>query len=306
VTIAPSSSVAADNGRLMRLATYASVTVALCLITLKVVAYVMTDSVSMLSTLIDSLLDTVASLINLFAVRAALTPADKEHRFGHGKAEPLAAMGQSAFIGGSAVFLLVEAGNRLVNPSPVQNTGLGIVVMAISIAATIVLVAFQRRVIRRTGSVAIKADSLHYLGDLFVNCAVIVSLLLWRQFSWTFTDPLFAVAIAAYILFTAWQVAHSALDLLMDHELPDDARRKIRDIALAHREVRDIHDLRTRSSGQATFIQFHLELDGNTLLSRAHTVSDEVEDAILVAFPGAEVIIHQDPAGLVENRPRFA
>ena len=290
----------------MRLATYASVTVALCLIPIKVFAYVMTDSVSMLSTLIDSLLDAAASLLNLFAVRAALTPADKEHRFGHGKAEPLAAMGQSAFIGGSAVFLLVEAGNRMFNPSPVQNTGLGIVVMAISIAATIVLVTFQRRVIRRTGSVAIKADSLHYLGDLFVNCAVIVSLLLWRQFSWTFTDPLFAVAIAAYILFTAWQVAHTALDLLMDRELPDDARRKIRDIALAHREVRDIHDLRTRSSGQATFIQFHLELDGNTLLSRAHTISDEVEDAILVAFPGAEVIIHQDPAGLVENRPRFA
>jgi ferrous-iron efflux pump FieF len=297
---------AADNGRLMRLATYASVTVALCLITLKVVAYVMTDSVSMLSTLIDSLLDTVASVINLFAVRAALTPADKEHRFGHGKAEPLAAMGQSAFIGGSAVFLLVEAGNRLFNPSAIQNTGLGIIVMLISIAATIALVIFQRRVIQRTGSVAIKADSLHYLGDLFVNCAVIVSLLLWRQFGWSFIDPLFAVAIAAYILFTAWQVAQTSLDLLMDRELPDSARRKIRDIALAHREVRDIHDLRTRSSGQATFIQFHLELDGNTLLSRAHTVSDEVEDAILVAFPGAEVIIHQDPAGLVENRPRFA
>jgi ferrous-iron efflux pump FieF len=297
---------AADNGRLMRLATYASVTVALCLITLKVVAYVMTDSVSMLSTLIDSLLDTVASVINLFAVRAALTPADKEHRFGHGKAEPLAAMGQSAFIGGSAVFLLVEAGNRLFNPSAIQNTGLGIIVMLISIAATIALVIFQRRVIQRTGSVAIKADSLHYLGDLFVNCAVIVSLLLWRQFGWSFIDPLFAVAIAAYILFTAWQVAQTSLDLLMDRELPDGARRKIRDIALAHREVRDIHDLRTRSSGQATFIQFHLELDGNTLLSRAHTVSDEVEDAILVAFPGAEVIIHQDPAGLVENRPRFA
>jgi len=297
---------AADNGRLMRLATYASVTVALCLITLKVVAYVMTDSVSMLSTLIDSLLDTVASVINLLAVRAALTPADKEHRFGHGKAEPLAAMGQSAFIGGSAVFLLVEAGNRLFNPSAIQNTGLGIIVMLISIAATIALVIFQRRVIQRTGSVAIKADSLHYLGDLFVNCAVIVSLLLWRQFGWSFIDPLFAVAIAAYILFTAWQVAQTSLDLLMDRELPDSARRKIRDIALAHREVRDIHDLRTRSSGQATFIQFHLELDGNTLLSRAHTVSDEVEDAILVAFPGAEVIIHQDPAGLVENRPRFA
>jgi ferrous-iron efflux pump FieF len=135
---------------------------------------------------------------------------------------------------------------------------------------------------------------------------VIVSLLLWRQFGWIIIDPIFAVAIAAYILFTAWQVAQTALDLLMDRELPDDARRKIRDIALAHHEVRDIHDLRTRSSGQATFIQFHLELDGSTLLSRAHTISDEVEDAILVAFPGAEVIIHQDPAGLVENRPRFA
>jgi ferrous-iron efflux pump FieF len=306
VTIAPPSSAPADNGRLMRLATYASVTMALALIALKVAGYVMTDSVSMLSTLIDSLLDAAASLLNLFAVRTALTPADKEHRFGHGKAEPLAAMGQSAFIGGSAVFLVVEAGNRMFNPSPVQNTGLGIVVMMISIAATILLVTFQRRVIRRTGSIAIKADSLHYLGDLFVNCAVIISLLLWRQFGWTFIDPIFAVAIAAYILFTAWQVAHTALDLLMDHELPDASRRKIRDIALAHREVRDIHDLRTRSSGQATFIQFHLELDGNTLLSRAHTVSDEVEDAILVAFPGAEVIIHQDPAGLIENRPRFA
>ena len=290
----------------MRLATYASVTVALALIALKVAGYLMTDSVSMLSPLIDSLLDVAASLINLFAVRTALTPADKEHRFGHGKAEPLAAMGQSAFIGGSAVFLVVEAGNRLFNPSPVQNTGLGIVVMLISIVATIVLVTFQRRVIRRTGSTAIKADSLHYLGDLFVNCAVIISLLLLRQFGWTFIDPLFAVTIAAYILFTAWKIAQSSLDLLMDRELPDGARRKIRDIALAHREVRDIHDLRTRSSGQATFIQFHLELDGNTLLSRAHTVSDEVEDAILVAFPGAEVIIHQDPAGLIENRPRFA
>ncbi len=295
-----------DGGQLMRLATYASVAMALSLIALKVIAYVMTDSVSMLSTLVDSLLDTAASAINLFAVRTALTPADKEHRFGHGKAEPLAAMGQSAFIAGSAVFVLVEAGNRLFNPSPLQNSGLGLVVMVISIAATFVLVWFQRYVIRHTNSVAIKADSLHYLGDLLVNLAVIVSLILWREFGWAIVDPLFAGAIACYILFTAWQIASSAFDLLMDRELSDEARRKIRDIAMAHREVRDIHDLRTRSSGQATFIQFHLELDGNIPLSRAHAVSDEVEDAILVAFPGAEVIIHQDPAGLPENRPRFA
>ena len=204
------------------------------------------------------------------------------------------------------MFLLLEAGNRLVNPSTIQNSGLGIAVMGVSIVATVLLVGFQRHVIRKTNSVAIRADSLHYLSDLAVNCAVIVSLLLWRQFGWSFVDPIFAAGIGCYILWTAWQIAHSAFDLLMDRELPDAARQKIRDIALAHAEVRDLHDLRTRSSGNATFIQFHLELDGNTLLSRAHTVSDEVEDAILVAFPGAEVIIHQDPAGLVENRPRFA
>jgi ferrous-iron efflux pump FieF len=296
----------AEAGRLMRLATYASVSVAVGLIAIKVIAFVLTDSVSMLSTLIDSLLDIAASLINLLAVRTALAPADREHRFGHGKAEPLAAMGQSAFIAGSAVFLLVEAGNRLFNPSPIQNTSIGLAVMAISIAATIVLVGFQRYVIRRTGSVAIQADSLHYLSDLFVNIAVVVSLLLWRQFGWAFVDPLFAAGIGCYILWTAWRIAQGAFDLLMDRELPDAARRKIRDIALAHHEVRDLHDLRTRSSGQATFIQFHLELDGDIPLSRAHTVSDEVEDAILVAFPGAEVIIHQDPAGLAEQRRSFA
>ena len=292
--------------RLMRLATYASVGVAAALIAIKLIAFLLTDSVSLLSTLIDSLLDAAASIINLVAVRTALVPPDAEHRFGHGKAEPLAAMGQSAFIAGSAMFLLVEAGNRLVNPSPIQNSGIGLVVMAVSIVATLGLVAFQRHVIRRTGSVAIKADALHYLSDLFVNSAVIVSLLLWRQFGWTFVDPLFAAGIGAYILWTAWQVAHGAFDLLMDRELPDAARRKIRDIALAHRDVRDLHDLRTRSSGLATFIQFHLELDGDIPLVRAHAVSDEVEHAILVAFPGAEVIIHQDPAGLPERRPGFA
>jgi ferrous-iron efflux pump FieF len=303
--VSASQKLSASGGRLMRLATYASVGLASTLIALKLVAYLMTDSVSLLSTLIDSLLDAAASIINLVAVRTALVPADAEHRFGHGKAEPLAALGQSAFIAGSAVFLLVEAGNRLVNPSPIQNSGLGLAVMGASILATVFLVAFQRHVIRQTNSVAIKADSLHYLSDLFVNTAVIASLLMWRQFGWTFVDPLFAAGIGCYILLTAWQIARSAFDLLMDRELPEAARRKIRDIALAHGDVRELHDLRTRSSGQATFIQFHLELEGDMPLIRAHAVSDEVEDAILVAFPGAEVIIHQDPAGLPEHRPSF-
>ena len=181
-----------DTGRLMRQATYASVGVALILIGAKLFAYLMTDSVSLLSTLLDSLLDAAASLVNLVAVRTALTPADAEHRFGHGKAEPLAALGQSAFIAGSALFLLVEAGNRVVNPSPIQNSGIGLAVMVFSIAATFLLVLYQRHVIRLTNSVAIRADSIHYVSDLLVNGAVIAALLLWRQFGWALADPIFA------------------------------------------------------------------------------------------------------------------
>jgi len=183
-----------EAARLMRRATYASITTALILVGAKLFAYLATDSVSLLSTLLDSLLDAAASLVNLLAVRTALVPPAAEHRFGHGKAEPLAALGQSAFIAGSALFLLVEAGNRVVNPSPIQNSGIGLVVMGFSILATILLVLYQRHVIRKTGSVAIRADALHYASDLLVNGAVIVSLLLWRQFGWALADPIFAAA----------------------------------------------------------------------------------------------------------------
>ena len=295
-----------ERGRLMRFATYASVTTAGVLIAAKVGAYLLTDSVSMLSTLLDSLLDAAASMVNLVAVRTALVPPDAEHRFGHGKAEPLAALMQSAFIAGSALFLLVEAGNRLVNPSPVRNSAVGLVVMAISILLTIVLLLFQRYVVRRTGSFAINADFQHYFSDLLVNSAVVIALVLWREFGWSLADPLCAAAVGCYILFTAWNIARSALDLLMDRELPDADRARIRDIALSNPAVRHLHDLRTRSSGHLTFIQFHLELDGDIPLIRAHAVSDEVEQAILDAFPGAEIMIHQDPAGLPEARPGFA
>jgi ferrous-iron efflux pump FieF len=295
-----------EAAQLMRRATYASVATAVILVGAKLFAYLMTDSVSLLSTLLDSLLDAAASLVNLLAVRTALVPADAEHRFGHGKAEPLAALGQSAFIAGSALFLLVEAGNRVVNPSPIQNSGIGLAIMAFSILATILLVLYQRHVIRMTSSVAIRADSLHYLSDLLVNGAVIAALLIWRQFGWALADPIFAAVVGLYILFTAWHIARGSLDLLMDRELPDEARQRIREIALANPFVRNLHDLRTRSSGQARFIQFHLELDGDMALIKAHAVSDEVEDAILAEFPGAEIIIHEDPAGVPERRWRFA
>ena len=295
-----------ENGDILKRATYASVVVALLLIAVKFGAYLVTGSVSLLSTLLDSLLDAAASLVNLVAVRHALTPPDREHRFGHGKAEPLAALGQSAFVAGSALLLLFEVGSRLVNPQPVTNTGIGIGVMVFAIVVTIGLVSYQRSVIRRTGSLAIRADSLHYFGDLLVNGAVIVALLLASELGWIYVDPIFGAVIAAYILYNAWQIARGAFDMLMDRELSDADRQRIKDIVLAHPEVRQIHDLRTRASGPVSFIQFHLELDGDMSLARAHGIADAVEAEICSRFPGAEVIIHQDPAGLQEERPRYA
>lgn len=295
----------AKAARLMRAATYASVATASVLIAVKFGAWLLTGSVAMLSTLVDSFLDVLASLVNLFAVRHALQPADAEHRFGHGKAEPLASLGQAAFISGSAVFLLVEVGSRLIHPQPVARTALGIGVMVLAILATGALVGFQRYVIRKTGSVAISADSLHYVGDVLVNAGVILALVLSATLGWWVADPIIGGAIAAYILYSAWNIARLALSLLMDRELPDEDRRRIYDIALSHPEVRGMHDLRTRSSGPHSFIQFHLELDPDLSLTRAHEISDQVEARVRAAFDNAEVIIHQDPEGIAEERAVF-
>jgi ferrous-iron efflux pump FieF len=295
-----------EAARLMRLATHASVAVASSLILVKLAAWLYTDSISLLSTLIDSLLDAVASLINLFAVRHALTPADREHRFGHGKAEPLAALSQTAFIAGSALFLVFEAGHRLLDPRPVLHSEIGIAVMVAAIVVTFALTRFQAYVVRKTGSVAIKADSLHYIGDILVNAAVIVALLLASRFGWAVADPLFGLAIAGYIMFNAWQIARGSLDMLMDRELPEAERARIREIALSNPNVRDLHDLRTRSSGRRSFIQVHIEMDGTLTLYSAHAVADEVEAALREAFPGAEVMIHQDPHGLDEGHTPVA
>ena len=295
-----------NASRLMRLATYASVLVASVLILAKLVAWLATDSVSMLSTLLDSVLDVAASLVNLFAVRHALTPADREHRFGHGKAEPLAALGQSAFVAGSAVLLIVEVVRRFWRPQAVENGEIGILVMMGSIAVTAVLVFFQRHVVRKTGSLAISADRLHYLGDVLVNSAVIVALALTELLGWNWLDPAFGALIAAYILYTAWSIARSSFDMLMDRELPEEERQRIRSIATAHPQVRALNELRTRASGPSIFIQFHLEMAGEMSLYEAHRIADQVENQILAAYPGAEVIIHEDPSGVAERRRTFA
>jgi len=293
------------SARLMKRATTASVAVAALMISIKLVAWIATDSVSLLSSLLDSVLDAAASILNLMAVRQAFVPADREHRFGHGKAEPLAGLGQAAFIGGSAVFLFIEAVHHLAQPSEIANSVIGVAVMAAAIAVTLGLVAYQRYVIRHTGSLVVSADELHYRSDVILNASVILALVVSTATGWRYADPLFGIAIGLWIIYGAWQVAQKALVQLMDHELPDTERARIRTIAQAHPKVSAVHDLRTRAAGPTAFIQVHLEMDGDMSLAQAHRVSDEVEAALLQAFPRSEVIIHQDPAGLEEPRQSF-
>lgn len=293
------------GGTLMRAAAIASVSVAVILIATKLTAWLMTDSVSLLSTLIDSFLDAAASLVNLLAVHHALQPADREHRFGHGKAEPLASLAQAAFIFGSAAFLLIEAGQRLAQPRVVMNGEIGYAVMMFSIVLTIGLVAFQRYVVKKSGSIAIDADSLHYKTDVLINLGVMVSLFMSTYLGWRYADPIVATLIALYIVKGAWEIGKTSLAILMDRELDDAERQKIRDIVMAHEEVKGLHDLRTRSSGINVFIQFHLELDGNMKLKDAHDISEQVEFELMEAFPNAEVIIHEDPEGVEEARMTF-
>lgn len=290
------------NAKLMVAATYASVSVAAILICAKLGAWLFTDSVSLLSSLVDSLLDAAASLVNLFAVRSALQPADREHRFGHGKAESLAGLGQAAFIAGSGVFLLLESVERLITPSAVDHGLIGIAVMAFSILLTLVLVGFQIYVVKRTNSIAISADSLHYRIDILVNLAVIVSLFLASILGWKLADPLFAILIIAYMGIGAYKILRRSLNDLMDTEFPEADRARIREIVLAHPDVLDIHDMRTRSSGPDAFIQLHIEMDRDLTLVAAHEISDQVMYSVEQAFPNAQVLIHQDPEGIEERR----
>jgi len=287
---------------LLRLATYASVAVASALIVAKLAAWFATGSVSMLSSLVDSLLDAIASIINMLAVRHALQPADREHRFGHGKAEALAGLGQAAFIGGSGLFVLVEGVGRLYNPQPVEHGVWGIAVMIVSMILTAGLVAGQKYVMRRSSSLAIHADSFHYQIDLVTNAAVIGSLAVSAWLGLHYVDPIVALGIVVYMAFGSWGIARQSIDQLMDHELPDTDRAEVRKIALAQPGVKSVHDLRTRASGPNRFIQVHLEMDRNLSLIEAHEISDQVMYNIEAAFPNSEVLVHQDPEGVDERR----
>jgi ferrous-iron efflux pump FieF len=291
-----------DRERLTRLATTASVSVALSLALIKLVAAVVTGSVAVLSLLIDSVADILASTLAFVAVRIAQQPPDLKHRFGHGKAEALGALAQAALVTGSALFVLFEAVRRLYRPVEIQAGELGVAVTLISLAATGALVLFQRYVIQRTGSTAVQADRLHYTSDILANLAVLVSLVLTIHLQIFWLDALVGATIAAVLLWGVVAIGRGALAELMDRELPDLDRRRIEQIVLAHPEVQDVHDLRSRQAAGIRFIEFHIEIDGDTSVRAAHIVTDALEAELAAAFPDAEIIIHQEPAGLEDDR----
>jgi len=295
-----------DPRRLMRIATMASMTVAVVLIGAKATAWLVTESVSMLSSLIDSALDLVASMVTFAAVRQALTPADADHRFGHGKAEALAGLAQAGFIAASGGGLLLTVGNRLLHPHHVQHELTGLAVSGLAVVLTLGLVGFQSYVVRRSGSIAIGADRAHYFTDLLTNIAVGLALFASAYTRQPIIDVVVAAGVAVYLLYGAWHVAKVALDVLMDRELADVERKRIVEIAVGHPEVRGVHDLRTRSAGLTKFIQLHVELDPAFQLLKAHEIGDQVEAEIQKFFPDAEIILHVDPHGVEERRARFA
>ena len=290
-----------EHARLLRLATRASVAVACTLIVAKAIAWWLSGSVSMLAGLTDSALDGVTSLLNLLAVHYALRPADDDHRYGHGKAESLAGMAQALFIGGSAVLIAFQAYERLNNPQPLGAPWLSIGVIVFSLLLTLALLVLQHRVIKATGSNAVRADSLHYRSDMLLNGSILIALVL-AGFGFEQLDAWFGLGIAVYILWSAAQIARESFSVLMDEELPTDVSQHMLELACSVPGVLGAHDLRTRISGNHWFVQLHLELPGELTLSVAHGISDQAADAIHKAYPRAEVLVHADPIKAATSR----
>lgn len=302
-TIEPPRLAQPAHGDLNRRAAIASSTVALLLLGLKAWAVVQTGSLAMLGSLADTALDLVASLATLLGVWIAAIPDDHNHRFGHGKAEALAALFQVILISFSALGLAWRAVMQFLSGDKAIEADSGIVVSVIAIGATLALLAYQRAVIRRTNSLAISTDNVHYKSDLFLNLAVIAALLIERTFHLAGTDAVFALGIALWLGWGAWGASQEAIEQLMDHEWPIEKRERFLEVVARHPQLKGLHDLRTRTSGNRDFVQFHVWVDGNMTVKQAHRVMDEIEALLLAEFPDIEVLIHPDPEGHVDEGP---
>ncbi len=288
--------------RLKKLATYASISAAVFLAFIKLVVSLYTGSLAILSSLVDSVSDIFASLITFIAIHFSVRPASLQHRYGYGKAEAISSLLQSAFVAGSALFVVYEGINRMINPYPITDIGWGLVVICISIIVTLALVIFQQYVIKKTESLAVSADRLHYLIDLTTNSIIIISLILVKFFDFYWFDTVAALFVAGYLLCNAYEIAKQAIEMLMDRELSAEIRDEVCKIVKSCNGCHGIHDLRTHSLGGMYMFEFHLELDGNLSLYAAHDITEDVEAKIKAKFPESQVLIHQDPYGLSEDR----
>lgn len=286
---------------LARRAALASVACAVLLGTLKAWAAWRTGSVAVLASLADSVLDLVASLVTLAGVHWASQPADHDHRFGHGKAEALAALFQVGVIAVSAFAILLRASQRLMEHQPSVEAEYGIAVSLIAIVVTLALTRYQRAVVRRTGSIAIGTDQIHYESDLFLNSAVIVALALEGYAGIAGADAVFGIAIGLWLLFGAWRASVAAIDQLMDKEWPEEKRQRFVEVAARHPELIGLHDLRTRTSGSKDFVQFHIWMDPHMTVLESHDVVERLEKELAEEFPGTEVLIHVDPEGQIDE-----
>lgn len=287
---------------LKRVAATASIATAAVLTLIKTYAAIMTGSLSVLSSLIDSLSDILASLITYIAIHYSDKPLSKNHRYGYGKAESVSALIQAAFIAGSAGFILYDGIQRFINPPQIKETLFGTIIMLICWFITLALILFQKYIISRVRSQAINADSGHYTVDLLSNGSVILSLLVVKYFHWTWFDATIALLIAGYLIYNAGAIAYDAFEEITDKEIDDITRKNIIDAVMTIDGVKGCHDFRSRVSGSMFFIELHLEFDGNMTLFSTHELSDKAEEKITTLLPQAQVIIHQDPYGLKENR----
>lgn len=295
------SSAASHRAFLTRSAAAASISMALFLVALKLWATWHTGSTAMLGSLADTALDLVASIATLVGVSIAAQPADEAHRFGHGKAESLAAIFQVMLIALSAAGIAFSAIGHLIHGGRTADASHGIAVSLVAIAATVALLAWQRYVIRRTGSVAITADHVHYQSDLLLNVAVIAALALDQYAGFALADPLFGLGIAVWLLLGAWRAASEAIDHLMDREWPEEKRQRFVELAARHPELNNLHDLRTRTSGHHDFVQFHVDMPGTMTVEEAHDIIEHVEADLYRHFPNMDLLIHIDPEGHVDE-----
>jgi cation diffusion facilitator family transporter len=293
----------AEDAKLRRLASLTSLGVAIALVAIKLAAWIATGSVALLASAVDALVDTGSSIVTFAGVRYAERPPDHDHRFGHGKGEAIAGFTQASFLAGAAAVLAFQSVERLVFPERVAAVDLGLAVILASLIAAGGLVLMQTWIVRRTGSTAIAADRAHYLTDVAVNLAVLAALGVTRLTGWVRADPAFALAISGYMLWNGSRIAIQALAQLLDRELPDKERARIRLAVLACENVQGVHDLRTRYAGDRTFVEYHLEVDGRFTVERGHAICDASEAAVRRLFPAmVEVTAHLEPAGIDDER----